>query len=102
EREPAAVRTQRWCESDVPPPATGEQVDRRCQERQQTGDEDQLDRPAADEARAEVEVGGCPLRELEALVQGPERVLRCAADLSELVCTQPVSRVADRIGRVVA
>ena len=53
------------------------------EKRQQRRDQDELDRPAADDARAEVDVARRPLCELEALVERAEQVLRGAAELAE-------------------
>src|SRR6185295_4727085 len=65
EGKSTAVRAQGGSERDTSPPAAGEQIDRCCQKRQQTGDQHELDRPPANEARAEIQIRGRSLRELE-------------------------------------
>ena len=74
EREPAAVAAQRRRERDPPPPAAREQVDDRGEERQQRGDQHELDRPAAHEPRAEIDVRlAVPCASSSALVERAER-----------------------------
>ena len=83
-----------------PDPATAEEreeVDRRDEERQQRGDEHDLDRPAADDPRAEPDVRRRPLRQLEPFVERREQLLRRAPDLAE---PRPALRRADKPGRV--
>src|SRR5580765_8796971 len=82
ESQTAPVCAEGRAERDVSPPAAGEEVNCCCQEGQQTGKEDELDRPAADQARAEIEIARGALRELEPLVECPECVLRRSAHLS--------------------
>ena len=65
------------------PAAAGEQVDRGGHERKQHRDQDELDRPSLDHARADVDVGGRALHELEPLVERPEEILGGAPDLAE-------------------
>ncbi len=61
----------------------GEEVDRADQERQERSHQDELDRPAADDAGAEVDVARRSLGELEAGVERSDQVLRRAAELRE-------------------
>ena len=81
------------------PPAPGEQVDRGRQEGQQHGDQHQLDRPALDHARADVDVRRRPAEELEPLVERPQQVLRCSSDLPQ---PRRVEGVVGGAGRPVA
>ncbi len=100
-RQRANRCAQRRRERDAPAPAAREQVDGRREERKQTRHEHELDRPSPDQPRAEVEVAGRALGELEALVERAEQVLRGAADLVEPVHAQPLRDVADGIRRIV-
>ena len=77
EEQPAAQAAHRRRERDPPPPAAREQVDRADREGQQRGEQHELDRPAADEARADVDVARRTLLELEAGVERADRL--CAA-----------------------
>jgi hypothetical protein len=101
EGKPAAEGSQCRRQRNAPPPAAGEQVDGGGEEGQQAGDQHQLDRPAADQARAEVQVARRPLRELEPFVERAEQILRRAPYLVELVDAQPLRHVVHGIGRVV-
>src|SRR4051812_14576357 len=65
ESKSTAVGTQGGSERDTSSSAAGEQIDRCCQKRQQTGDQHDLDGPPANEARAEIQIRGRSLRELE-------------------------------------
>src|SRR5580765_6289087 len=85
ESQSAPVRAERGAQRDVSPPAASEEVDCCCQGGQQASKEDELDRPAADQARAETAIARGALRELEPLVERPERVLCRSAHLSQPV-----------------
>ncbi len=102
EEQPAAVAAQRRRQRNSPAAAAREQVDGRGEERKQAGDQHELDRPAADQARAEVEVARGSLRELEPLVERAEQILGRAPDLAEALRAEALARVPDRIGRRVA
>src|SRR5205823_4173984 len=82
EGEAAAAAPECRGDADLPAPATGEQVDRGRQERKQHRDQDELDRPAAYDARPDVDVARGALCELEALVERPEEVLRRTPNLA--------------------
>ena len=98
-QEAVAVGAERRRERDAPPPAAGEQVDRRDGERQQHRDQHELERPAADDPGAEVDVRRRALRQLEPLVERAEQALRGAAELGVAAAVQPVGRVARDRGR---
>ena len=83
EEHAATEAPERRQEPDAASSEEREEVDRRYEERQQRGDEHDLDRPAAHDPRAEPDVRGRPLRQLEALVERCEELLRGAADLAE-------------------
>src|SRR5262249_14950151 len=76
--------------------AAREQVDGREQEGKESGDEGELDRPAADEPRAEVEVARRAARELQSAVQRLQQLLSRAAELSEPRRVESLGRVAER------
>src|SRR5581483_3768813 len=65
------------------PPAAREEVDGRCEIRQEHPDEHELDRPAAHDPAAEVDVARRPGREGDPLLQRVEDVLGGATDLQE-------------------
>ena len=79
EQQPAAVAPQRRRERNVSPAAVREQVDDTASDGQHGGDEHELDRPAADDAPAEVDVARRPFRELDVLVERPEQRLAASA-----------------------
>ena len=89
EPEPAAVAPQCGRDRQAPPAATGEQIDDRCEVRQERGDEDELDGPPADDARAEIDVARGSLREVEPLVECIEDVLCRPAQLAEAQQIEP-------------
>ena len=63
EEKPAPVAPQRGSERDVPPPQPCEEVDDDGEAGQERREEDEHDGPAADGARAEVDIGArCPPR----------------------------------------
>ena len=64
-------------------PAAGEEVDRSDRERQERSQEHELHRPAADEARSDVDVARRTLRELEAGVERADQVLGRPAELAQ-------------------
>ena len=70
------------------PATTCEQIDRRDQEREQGGKERQLDRPAANEPAAEVDVARRALGKLDSRIERAEQVLGRAADLPEALDVQ--------------
>src|SRR5580765_8770887 len=88
ESQPAPVCPERRTERNVSPPTAGKEVNCCCQEGQQAGKEYELDRPAADQPRAEIEIARGALGELEPLVERPDCVLRRSAHLSQPVRAQ--------------
>ena len=78
----------------MPPAAAGEEVDGRREERQERGDEDELERPAVEEAGPEVDVGLGAARDLGGLVERAEERLRGEAELAEPLAAQGRERVA--------
>ena len=96
ETEATPVAPEGWGDVDAPAPTAGEQVDRGRQKREQHRDQDELDRPAANHARTNVDVARGALGELEALVERPEEVLCRAADLAEPGDIEAVRGVARR------
>src|SRR5205085_6250292 len=95
ERKPAAEAAQRGGERDPPPPAAREEVDGGGEEREQRRDQHELERPAAHDPLAEVDVARRALRELEALVERAQELLRGAADLRESVGVEALRRVSE-------
>ena len=83
EEEAAAQAARCGTEPDPPTPAPCEEIDRPDRERQQCGQEHELERPAADEARAEVHVARRSLRELEPGIERAHETLGRAAELTE-------------------
>ena len=78
----------------MPPAAAGEEVDSGRKERQQCGDEDELERPAVQKPGSEVDVGLRAARDLGGLVERAEERLRGKAELAEPVAAQGRERVA--------
>ena len=74
---------ERGRERDPPPAAAREEVDRGDDERQQHRDQHELDRPAADEPLAEVDVARRALRRARALVERADELLGGAADVGQ-------------------
>ena len=66
-----------------PPPAAGEEVDRADEKRDERDDEDELDRPAADDPAPEVDVPRRSPRELDAAVERREDRLGGPAEADE-------------------
>ena len=103
EPEPAAIGAERRGQWDVAAAATGEQIDSCCQEGQQTGDQHELDRPAANRAASRgTGSSRCPGR-----TRGPRRA--CRASPAPRVrpepsrpARQPLRGVGDRLGWIVA
>ena len=94
ESEPAAIAAERRRDADPPAAAAREEVDRRREERQQRADEHELDRPAADDAAAEIDVARRRGRERDPLLQRVDHVLRRALpDLPQPRRTQPCAAV---------
>ena len=83
EEKAAAQAAHGRTETNAPPPATGEEIDRADHERQERGQEHELDRPAPHESRSEVDVARRSLRELEAGVERADEVLGRAAELAQ-------------------
>src|SRR5919197_911737 len=75
ERKSASIASEGRGDGQVPAPAAGEQVDRRDHERQERRDQDELDRPAANDSGAQIDVARCALDELGALVEGTKKLL---------------------------
>src|SRR5581483_5703270 len=103
EREPAPVAPERRRDADPAAAAPCEEVDRRREERQESADQHELDRPAADDPRAEVEVARRSGRERDRLLRGPadlpEPGRAQAARLVVEAGLRPVRRGRDRQGR---
>ena len=102
EAEAAQVAPQRGRERDPAPPATGEEVDGGGEERKERRDQHELDRPAAHDARAKVDVRRGALRQVEPLVERAEELLRRAAELGETDPVEVLRRVAEGGRRPVA
>src|SRR5207244_8516411 len=83
EAETAPVASERRCDADPAPAAAREQIDRRCEERQQRPDKDELDRPAAHDPAAEVDIARRARCEGDALLHRVDHVLRGTPDLLE-------------------
>ena len=81
--EPRAEASDRAGEPDAAAPAAREEVDRADEERQQRGDESELDRPALDDAPAEEEVARRRLVELQSAVERADEPLNRAPELAE-------------------
>ena len=81
EAEPAEVAPNRGPERDSSATAVREEVDGHGEERDQRGHEHELDRPAPDDARPEVEVGRAAARHLETLVDRTDQRLGGCAQL---------------------
>ncbi len=81
EAEPAEVAPHRGPERDPSPAAVREEVDGHREEGDQRGDEHELDGPAPDDARPEVEVGRAAAGHLETLVDRADQGLRGRAQL---------------------
>ena len=86
----------------MPPPAAGEEIDGRDHERQEGRDQDELDRPAANHAGAEIDVARRPLHELRTLVERSQKLLRAASDLRQAPAFDPLRRVGESNGAPVA
>ena len=99
EAESAAVAAKRGRDVDPPPAAAGEEVDRGSEKRQQHGDENDLDRPAADEPLSEEDVARGPLRKRHTLLHRIQRVLRREADQAEMPDVQSPGYSTPRLGR---
>ena len=102
EQQPRAVAPQRRSERNVSPAQVREQVDDHRQRGKHGGDEDQYDRPAADDAPAEVDVARRPFRELDVVVERLERRLAPAPDSGQPCAVQAIRRVAEGRRRAVA
>jgi hypothetical protein len=79
----------------VPPAHAREQVDDHGEAGQQRRSEDEDQRPAPDCARAEVDVAGRALSELDLLVEGAEERLRRASHRSELPPVEAIDAVSE-------
>ncbi len=69
EREPAAIAAKSGRKRYVASPKPGEEIDDHRQAGQHGGEEDEDDRPAADDSLAEVDVARGPFHELDRVVQ---------------------------------
>ena len=83
EREPTAVAAKGWSEWDPPSPTAREEVDRSEQEGQQGRDQDELDRPAANDPGPEPDVGGGGPGQGDAFVERAEDALGCSSRLAD-------------------
>ena len=70
-------------ETNAPPPAPGEEIDRSDRERQERRQEHELDRPAPHESCSEVHIARRSLRKLEAGVERADEVLGRPAELAQ-------------------
>src|SRR4051794_34110035 len=102
EGEPAPVAPKGGGNADPPPAAAREEVDGRREIREQCPDEQELDRPAADDAGAEVDVARRPGCERDPLLHRVDGSLRGPPDLAEAVHPKPGSVVAETRARPVA
>ena len=98
----AAVAPQGRRERDASPSAAREQVHGCREERKAHRHQHQLDCPAANEPRAEVDVRRRSLGEFHALVERTEQVFGGPAELAEPVGVEPGSRVLGRDRAAVA
>src|SRR4051794_35371678 len=96
EEKPAAQRPQRGAEPQPVTAGEREEIDCGDDERQQQGDQHELERPAADRAIADPDRTRRSRRCLEALVERAEQLLRGTSHLHELRRREAKDRVADR------
>jgi hypothetical protein len=94
-RTPAQSRPER----NVTPAAAGEEVDRRGEEGQEAAEQDELDRPAADEPRARPHVRVGAARHLGRRVERSEKGLGRAPELVEMLLVEGGQGVPLRTGR---
>ena len=99
EEQPAPQAARRRRERDPAAAAAGEQVDGADQERQQCGQQHELDRPATDDPRSEIDVARRPLRQLEPGVERADEILRRPAELAQALAAE--AGVAEALGRTV-
>ncbi len=83
EGQPCPQAAGRGQERDPAPPAMGEEVDRHDERGQEQGEEQQFDRPAADDAIAHPDEARRSLPEVEAPVERAEELLRGATERRE-------------------
>ena len=77
-------------------PATAcKQVDGADQEGKERRDQHELDRPASNHARAEIDVARRPLDELGTLIERAQKLLSAAPDLCEPAAVQVVGCVRE-------
>ena len=93
---PAAQGAQRGGKLD-PPAAEREEVHSTHEEGQQRSEEDELDRPAAHDPVAEVDVARRALRQLDSCVERGEEALRCAPELTEPLRVQALARIGEGV-----
>src|SRR5439155_24954669 len=74
EGEPASVAAEGWRKANTAPPAASEEVDDGHEERQEHREQDELDRPAADEPAAQIEIARRVPRKLDAIERDEERL----------------------------
>ena len=101
EAEAAAVAAQGRGDADPPAPAAGEEVDSCDEERKERGDEHDLDRPASDDAAAQIDVARRAGGQCDSLLEGVDDVLGRAPDLAEPRPVEPARPVADPARRPV-
>ncbi len=91
--------TDRGAERDPPPATVGEEVDRADEERQEEGDEDELERPPLNDPVSDPDRAARALGELRPLVQRTEDLLRGSPEKSECLRVHPAGRVAKGLRR---
>jgi hypothetical protein len=94
EKEARRMPTQRGSEGDVPPAAACEQIDGRGQEWQETAEEDELDRPSADEPLPRPDVRLGPARDVGRLVERAQERLGGSPELVHPLLVEGHERVA--------
>src|SRR5205814_2356230 len=98
----APVAPKRRRKRDVPAAATREEVHGGEKERQKRGDQPELDRPAREDPRAEVDVASRSRRELHRGIEPAEELLGRAPELAEALRVEPADLVEERRRRAFA
>ncbi len=99
EEQAAAQAARRRRERDPAAAAAGEQVDGADQERQQGCQQHELDRPAADDPRSEIDVARRSLRQLEPGIERADEILRRPAELAQALAAE--AGIAEALGGAV-